>query len=229
MSPSHLFTTDHARVADLLGGRGRLPLVAILRGIEPHEVLDHARALVNAGFEMLEVPTNSPGWAESVALLARAFDADDLLIGAGTVTTPAHLQSLQQAGGRLVVTPHTDPALIRAAAECGLVTLIGCYTASEAFAALHAGARALKLFPAQGAGPGHVRALRAVLPKDLPFWAVGGIGPDNLRAFLEAGCQGAGLGGELYRRGQRVDETVRRAQDFVSALGGALPAAYPSV
>jgi 2-dehydro-3-deoxyphosphogalactonate aldolase len=228
MSPQSNLNLGNARVADLLGGRGRLPLVAILRGIEPHEVLDHAQRLVDAGFEMLEVPTNSPGWHESVALLAQAFDARGVLIGAGTVTTLAHLQALQRAGGRLVVTPHTDTVLIRTAAECGLTTLIGCYTASEAFAALQAGAQALKLFPALGAGPGHVRALRAVLPADLPFWAVGGIGPENLRAFLEAGCQGAGLGGELYRRGQSVDDTARRAQDFISVLGGTLPAAYPS-
>jgi 2-dehydro-3-deoxyphosphogalactonate aldolase len=197
-----------------------LPLVAILRGIRPDEVLAHGQALLDAGFDTLEVPTNSPAWADSVAALAAAF-GDRAMVGAGTVLDHHHLDALQGAGGRLVVTPHTDPDLVREAAARGLHTLIGFATASEAFAALRAGAQGLKLFPAGVLGAAHARALRAVLPRETPLYAVGGVRPDNLAEYLAAGCQGAGLGSELYRPGQAPQETAERAAAYVQAFHAA--------
>lgn len=198
----------------------RLPLVAILRGIQPDQVLAHGQALVDAGFDTLEVPTNSPGWADSVAALVAAF-GDRAMVGAGTVLDNHHLDALQGAGGRLVVTPHTDPELVREAAARGLHTLIGFATASEAFAALRAGAHGLKLFPAGVLGPAQAKALRAVLPRQTPLYAVGGVRPDNLAEYLAAGCQGAGLGSELYRPGQTPQETAERAAAYVRAFHAA--------
>ena len=194
----------------------RLPRVAILRGVRPDEVLDHAQALVDAGFDCIEVPTNSPDWASSVARLAQAF-GERVLVGAGTVTETSQIDALVAAGGRLMVTPHTDPPLIGAAVRRGLFTAIGCATATEAFAALRAGAQALKLFPAGALGTAYVSALRSVLPLQVPLLAVGGVGPETLGAFLRAGCHGAGLGGELYRAGQAPQLTALRAQAFLAA------------
>lgn len=193
-----------------------LPLVAILRGLPAEQAVAHGQALLDAGFVALEVPTNSPDWAVSVQRLVQAF-GPQAEVGAGTVLHSPHLDALAQAGGRLVVTPHTDPVLVREAADRGFIPLIGCATASEAFAALRAGARALKLFPAGVQGPGLAKALRAVLPPEVPLFAVGGVRPDNLADFLAAGCQGAGLGSELYRPGQSPADTGLRAQAFVSA------------
>ncbi len=197
----------------------RLPLIAILRGIQPHEVLAHARCLVEAGFDAIEVPTHSPAWQDSVARLVDAF-GDQLLIGGGTVLTPAQVDLLQQCGARLIVTPNTRPALIRHAVDSGLLVAAGFATASEAFDAIDAGAQALKLFPATTYGPGHVKALKAVLPA-LPLFAVGGIKPGNLGSFMAAGCIGAGLGGDLYQAGQDPEQTGRMARDFVQAYRAA--------
>lgn len=193
-----------------------LPLIAILRGIRPDEVLAHTQALVDAGFDAIEIPLNSPDWAQSVQLAARAF-GDRALIGAGTVLKPADVELMVAGGGKLVVTPNTNADVIRAAVAHKLVTCIGCMTATEAFAALDAGAEALKIFPAGALGPGYVRALKAVLPPEVPVFAVGGITPENLADYLAAGCIGAGLGGDLYRPGQPVERTVERAHAFVSA------------
>lgn len=198
----------------------RVPLVAILRGIRPDEALAHGQALLDAGFDTLEVPTNSPHWADSVAILASSL-GERAMVGAGTVLHTDHLDALQRAGGRLVVTPHTDPDLIREAASRGLHTLIGFATASEAFAALRAGAQGLKLFPAGVLGAAHAKALRAVLPADVPLYAVGGVRPDNLAEFLAAGCQGAGLGSELYRPGQAPQVTAERAAAYMQAVAQA--------
>lgn len=193
----------------------RLPLIAILRGIRPDEAVDHANALVEAGFDALEIPLNSPDWAESVRRVSAACGAR-ALVGGGTVLTPAQVDALALAGGRLVVTPNTRPALIRHAVERGLHVAAGFATASEAFDAIDAGAQALKLFPATTYGPGHVKALRAVLPP-VPLFAVGGITPANLGDYLRAGCTGAGLGGDLYRPGQPVERTAAQAMAFVGA------------
>ena len=197
-----------------------LPLIAILRGIRPDEVLAHTQALVDAGFDAIEIPLNSPDWAQSVQLAARAF-GDRALIGAGTVLRAEDIDLMVAAGGKLVVTPNTHTPVIRAAVHAGLVTCIGCMTATEAFAALDAGAQALKIFPAGNLGTGYVRALKAVLPADVPVFAVGGITPENLADYLAAGCIGAGLGSDLYRPGQPVERTAERARAFVAAYRAA--------
>ncbi|MFT4255791.1 MAG: 2-dehydro-3-deoxy-6-phosphogalactonate aldolase [Pseudoxanthomonas sp.] len=195
----------------------RLPLVAILRGIRPDEALAHVDALVEAGIEYIEVPTNSPEWQRSVALAA-SHAGKVALIGAGTVLSSEHVDALVIAGGRLMVTPNTDPQTIRYAAGKGLVCMAGFATPSEGFAALAAGAQALKLFPASIFGPGYVKALKAVIPKQVPLFAVGGVTPANLAEFIAAGCIGAGLGTDLYRPGQSVAQTRNRAAAFVEAF-----------
>lgn len=193
----------------------RLPLVAILRGITPDEAVAHAEALLQAGFDAIEVPTNSPAWADSVARIAA--HAPTAWVGAGTLLENAQLDALVAAGGRLAVCPHTDPDLIASAVQRGLLTLPGAMTPSEVIAALRAGAQGIKLFPAASLGPGHVKALRAVVPAHIPLLAVGGVRPDNLGEFLRAGCTGAGLGGELYRPGQSPQATAEAAARFVFA------------
>ena len=193
----------------------RLPLIAILRGITPDETSVHVRALVEEGFDAIEIPTNSPAWQDSVAIAAREFRVD-AQIGAGTVLTPAHVDALVDAGGTLAVTPNTNPAVIRHAVDRGLLVAAGFATASEAFTALEAGARLLKLFPASIYGPPMVRALRSVLPP-VPLFAVGGVTPDTLPGYLSSGCAGAGIGGELYKPGQSVDATRTHARAFRQA------------
>ena len=191
------------------------PLVAILRGVTPADVAAHIDALLEAGFGAIEIPTNSPGWAHSVAIAVAAC-GERAEVGAGTVLEPAHLDALQAAGGRLVVTPNVRPALIRQARERGFTIAAGCATASEAFDALEAGAHILKLFPASVCGPPLVRALRSVLPP-VPLLAVGGITPGNLGEYLSAGCSGAAIGSELYRPGQAPAQTLANARAFLDA------------
>lgn len=193
----------------------RLPLVAILRGITPAEAVEHGRALLEAGFDAIEVPTNSPDWAESVRRLVAL--APQALIGAGTVMGRDDLDALQAAGGRLAVSPHVDEALVAESVRRGLISLPGAMTPSEVFAAQRCGAAAVKIFPAASLGPGHVKAIRAVLPPALSLLAVGGVTPGNLAAYRAAGCQGAGLGSDLYRPGQAASVTADRARTFVAA------------
>ena len=193
----------------------RLPLVAILRGITPDEVLAHAGVLVEEGWDAIEIPTNSPGWEQSVALAVRAF-RPDASIGAGTVLSAAHVDALVAAGGSLAVTPNTRPAVIAHAVERGLQVIAGIATPSEAFDALDAGAPMLKLFPASVHGPAMARAMRSVLPP-VPLFAVGGVTPDTLPGYLSAGCVGAGIGGELYKPGQAVERTREQARAFRQA------------
>jgi 2-dehydro-3-deoxyphosphogalactonate aldolase len=193
-----------------------MPLIAILRGITPDDVASHVSTLIEVGIRLIEIPTNSPDWSRSVAIAARVAGSD-ALVGAGTVLTVADADALIAAGGRLMVTPHIDPKLIRYAAERGLICAAGFATPSEAFAAIGAGAQALKLFPAAHFGPGYVRALKAVLPAATPVFAVGGVTPDDLGDFLRAGCVGAGLGGDLYAPGQSTTITRTRAERFVAA------------
>ena len=192
-----------------------LPLFAILRGITPADVPAHVGALVEEGYDAIEIPTNSPDWARSVRIAAEAF-GDRAWIGAGTVLTTADADALRAAGGRLMVTPNTRPPVIRHAVERGLQVAAGVATASEAFDALDAGAQMLKLFPASVYGPAMVRALRSVLPP-VPLFAVGGVTPDTLSGYLSAGCQGAGIGGELYKPGQPVERTREHARRFRQA------------
>ncbi|KAA8998465.1 2-dehydro-3-deoxy-6-phosphogalactonate aldolase [Affinibrenneria salicis] len=193
-----------------------LPLIAILRGITPEDIPAHLAALLDAGFDAIEIPLNSPDPWRSIRL-AVAQCADRALIGAGTVLTPQAVDELAAAGGRLVVTPNTNTAVIRRAAAAGMIVCSGCATATEAFEALEAGAQTLKIFPSSAFGPDYIRALKAVLPPAVPVFAVGGITPDNLADYLRAGCTGAGLGGDLYRAGQSAEVTAQKAQAFVKA------------
>lgn len=194
----------------------KLPLIAILRGIQPHEVHDHIHALLEAGFDAVEIPLNSPQWEISIANAVKTF-GDRALIGAGTVLQPAQVDTLATLNSKLVVTPNTDAAVIRRAVEQGMIVAAGCATATEAFTALQAGAQALKIFPSAAFGPAYIKALKAVLPAEVPVFAVGGVTPDNLADYLAAGCVGAGLGSDLYRAGQPLSRTVEKAAAFVQS------------
>lgn len=194
----------------------KLPLIAILRGITPDEVLAHVQVLIDAGFEAVEIPTNSPEWEQSIAKAVKAF-GDRALIGAGTVLTVAQVDALQATGATLMVTPNINAEVIRRAVGYGLQVCPGCATATEAFTAIEAGAQALKIFPSVSFGPDYIKALKAVLPPEIPVFAVGGISPENLQDYLKAGCVGAGLGSDLYRAGQPVTRTAEQAKAFVGA------------
>jgi 2-dehydro-3-deoxyphosphogalactonate aldolase len=194
------------------------PLVAILRGVTPGEAEAIGAALFDAGIRIIEVPLNSPDPLASIRRLADSL-GDRALVGAGTVLDPGQVAEVQSAGGRLVVSPNTNPAVIRAAVAAGMVSSPGYFTPSEAFAAIDAGAHALKLFPAEAASPAVVRAQKAVLPKDIPLIVVGGIRPDTMHPWREAGADGFGLGSGLYTPGQSVDETAARARAYVAGLG----------
>ncbi|CNJ89863.1 2-dehydro-3-deoxy-6-phosphogalactonate aldolase [Yersinia alsatica] len=193
-----------------------VPLIGILRGITPTEVHDHVAALLNAGFDAVEIPLNSPQWEVSISQAVAEF-GHRALIGAGTVLKPEQLEVLAGMGSKLVVTPNTQPAVIRRAVELGMTVCAGCATASEAFTAIDAGAHALKIFPSVSFGPDYIKALKAVLPPEVPVFAVGGITPENLHIYLAAGCAGAGLGGDLYRAGQSVSQTAQQAAAFIQA------------
>ena len=196
------------------------PLIAILRGIEPGEAREHGRALYDAGFRVIEVPLNSPAPFESIAAIRRALP-HDAIVGAGTVLRPELVGTLAGAGGELVVMPHADAAVIRAAKAAGLACTPGVATPTEAFAALAAGADALKMFPAEQLGAHVVKAWRAVVPKRVPIVPVGGVSPENMQPFLAAGADGFGLGSALYRPGQGPDETAVRARAFADGLRAA--------
>ena len=193
------------------------PLVAILRGVRPDECVGVGTALVEAGFSIIEVPLNSPEPIRSIALLARALGAR-ALIGAGTVSDPQQVQAVAQAGGRLIVMPHSDPRVVMDAKAHGLAALPGFATPSEAFAGLRAGADALKLFPAEANPPAVLKALRAVLPKDTPVLPVGSITVDNMAAYWNAGASGFGLGSSLYKSGASAEEVAQSAVRFKAAI-----------
>lgn len=193
-----------------------LPLIAILRGITPDDVVGHVEALITEGFDAIEIPLNSPDWQRSIPLAVETAGAR-ALVGAGTVLSPEAAAQVADLGGHLMVTPNTDPATIRKARERNLYTAIGFMTPTEAFAALAAGAQSLKLFPSSNLGPAYIKSIRAVLPPDVPLLAVGGVTPANLGQFLDAGCIGAGLGSDLYKPGQPVSRTRERAAAFVTA------------
>ena len=193
------------------------PLVAILRGISPDEAEAVGEALVGAGLRIIEVPLNSPDPFESIARLARRF-GDRALIGAGTVMTAADIARLAGAGGRLMVTPHADPDLVREAKRHGLLALPGFFTPAEAFALIGAGADGLKLFPAEAASPAVLKALRAVLPPALPVLPVGGVAPETMAPWRAAGAMGFGIGSGLYRPGDDAAAVREKADAFISAL-----------
>jgi 2-dehydro-3-deoxyphosphogalactonate aldolase len=193
------------------------PLVAILRGIAPDEAELVGEALVDAGFRLIEVPLNSPQPLQSIARLAARF-GNVATVGAGTVTAVTEVAAVRDAGGTLVVSPHADERVIAATAAAGMVSLPGFFTPTEAFAALRAGAHALKLFPAEAASPSVLSAQRAVLPADVPILPVGGIVPERLASWLTAGADGFGLGSALYRPGFKPAEVSERAHRFVAEL-----------
>lgn len=192
-----------------------LPLVAILRGITPPEVLAIGEALTCEGFRLIEVPLNSPDPLASIERLAAAHP--DALVGAGTVLTEQQVHAVHAAGGRLMVSPCFDAEVVKAAVAQGMACLPGVLSPTEAFAALRAGAHGLKLFPAEMAPPSVVKALRAVLPAPVPLLPVGGVSPDNLGAYRAAGASGAGLGSALYRPGDDAGQVRARARAFVQA------------
>ena len=193
------------------------PLVAVLRGIRPEEVIDVGAALIAAGIRILEVPLNSPEPYESIARLSD-LAGDDALVGAGTVLDVAGAERVASAGGRLVVSPCTDPEVIAATVALGMVSLPGFFTPSEAFAALKAGAHGLKFFPAEAGSPAVIKAMKAVLPRGVPVLAVGGMTPEGVAAWQAAGADGFGLGASLYKPGTSAEAAGAMAARFVAAL-----------
>ncbi len=195
------------------------PLVAILRGIRPDEVEGVGTALIAAGIRIIEVPLNSPEPYESIARLA-GLAGGDAIIGAGTVLDSAAVGRVAAAGGQMVVSPNTDTDVIAATVAAGLVSIPGFFTSSEAFAAIAAGAHALKLFPAEAGSPAVLKAMRAVLPRDLPVLAVGGMTPEGIGAWMAAGADGFGLGSALFHPGVTAEAVGEAAARFVAAARG---------
>ena len=195
----------------------RCPLVAIIRGVTPDTVEEIGEALVSAGIAIIEVPLNSPDPLTSIRRLSARM-GDRALIGAGTVLTTDDVRDVAQAGGRLVVSPNTNTDVIRATVAAGMISAPGYFTPSEAFAAIEAGATALKLFPAEAATPAVVKAQRAVLPKDVPLLIVGGVSPETMSPWTAAGADGFGLGSGLFVPGRSSAEVGARARAYVEAL-----------
>jgi len=193
------------------------PLIAILRGVRPDEVVAIGEELVAAGFTLIEVPMNSPDPLDSVARLVAAL-GDRAMIGAGTVLTVDQVAAMRDAGGRMVISPNTNSDVISASAAAGLVSLPGIATPSEALAALGAGATALKLFPAEAASPVVLKAMRAILPSELRILPVGGIVPEGMAPWRQAGAAGFGLGSALYKPGMAAGEVGANARAFIAAL-----------
>ena len=203
---------------DLKAYLARAPLIAILRGVKPHEALAIGAALVEAGIVIIEVPLNSPDPFASIATLARAY-GDRALIGAGTVMSENDVARVADAGGRLIVTPHADAAVVAAAKARGMLAAPGFFTPAEAFAMLRAGADALKLFPAEAGSPAMLKAIRAVLPPEVPVLPVGGIAPGNMTPWFEAGAAGFGIGSAIYKPGDTATAVAAKARAFMAVLG----------
>ncbi len=203
----------HPRLARFETALAKLPLVAILRGITPDEAPEAADILYRNGFRLIEVPLNSPDPLKSISLM-RSRLPQDALVGAGTVLRAEDVDILAGMSADLIVMPHADIEVIKAAKEAGLICLPGVVSPTEAFAAIRAGAHALKLFPAELVAPSILKAMRAVLPKDLPVFPVGGITPDNQAEFLKAGANGFGLGSALYTPGMSATKLEEKAAEF---------------
>ena len=193
------------------------PLIAIIRGVTPDDAEATARAIFEGGIRIIEVPLNSPQPFDSIQIIAKAL-GDRALVGAGTVLNTDDVRRVQHVGGRLIVAPNMNEDVIRVAVDAGMVSSPGVFTPTEAFAAIGAGAHALKLFPAEAASPAVVKAQKAVLPKDVPLIAVGGVRVDNMREWLDAGADGFGLGSGLYKPGQDPGESLEKTRAFVAAV-----------
>ncbi len=191
-------------------------LIAILRGVQPHEVAAIGLKLYEAGFRIIEVPLNSPQPFDSIHTLRNGLPAD-CVIGAGTVLTTDQVAAVKRAGGEIIVMPHSDPLVIAAAKQAGLACAPGVATVTEAFAALAAGADVLKMFPAEQLGPNVVKAWRAVIPATVALIPVGGVTPENLATFVTSGASGFGLGSALYKPGLSVEQVAQNAANFVAA------------
>ncbi|SDF87036.1 2-keto-3-deoxy-phosphogalactonate aldolase [Onishia taeanensis] len=197
-----------------------LPLVAILRGVTPAEIIDIAEAIIAAGITRIEIPLNSPQPLESVEKLVRhcaEHHGDRILVGAGTVLTPEQVRDVHAVGGRLVVSPNCNVEVIRESRRLDMVSMPGIVTPSEAFAALEAGASGLKLFPATQVGIANMKAMQTVLPAGTELYAVGGIGTDNFAEWRAAGVHGAGLGTAIYTPGLNAEQVGERARALVAA------------
>jgi len=193
------------------------PLVAIIRGVRPDDAVEIARALYEAGIRIIEVPLNSPDPFTSIRAIADAM-GENALVGAGTVVDLPDVERVKQAGGRIVVSPNMNPQIISATVAAGMVSSPGVFTPSEAYSAIHSGAHALKLFPAEAASPKVVKALRAVLPTGTRLLVVGGVSPESICGWLDGGADGFGLGGGLYKPGQSTGETLEKARAYVAAV-----------
>jgi 2-dehydro-3-deoxyphosphogalactonate aldolase len=191
----------------------QLPLIAILRGVTPNQVFYIAEALIKAGIRVLEVPLNSPNALTSIEMLANEF-SERLLLGAGTVTSTQQVQAVYDAGGKIIVSPNCDPQVISASLNKNLICIPGVATATDAFAAIAAGATRLKLFPAQTYGPNHLSALKSVLPAHIKMYPVGGVDESNLRQWLKAGADGFGFGSSLYQLGNTALQVQKRASSL---------------
>ena len=194
-----------------------LPLIAILRGLQPTEALAVATALVDSGFRIIEVPLNSPQPLKSIAAIASRF-GNEVLVGAGTVLNEDQAHQVLDSGGQLLIAPNLNLDVGRVATRAGIAWCPGVFTASEAFTALDAGAAALKIFPAEAMPPVGIKALRAVLPEAARLLPVGGINLTNMQSYWDAGANGFGLGGSLYKPGQSAASVAETAQKFVTAI-----------
>ena len=191
------------------------PLVAILRGLQPTEAVAVAQVLFDAGVRALEVPLNRPGALECIASMVK-LNLPGTLVGGGTMLNVEHVEAVYEAGGRLLVSPNCNPAAIRRAADLGMYCAPGVATPTEAFAALDAGAHALKLFPAEMIGHGGLKAMLSVVPAGTPMWPVGGVTPETMSGWVRAGATGFGIGGALYTPGVTLDQLKERAEAFVT-------------
>lgn len=195
------------------------PLIAIIRGVTPDEAEAIGEAIHDAGIRIIEVPLNSPDPFASIHRLASKF-GDDMLVGGGTVLRWSDVHEVKRSGGRLIVSPNTNSEVITESAQAALVSCPGFFTPSEAFTALDSGATALKLFPAEGASPAMLNAQLAVIPREVPIIVVGGVKPDNMDPWREAGAAGFGLGGGLYKPGQSAADTLEKARAYVAEASG---------
>ena len=204
-------------MANFLSFLKESPLIAILRGITPAEVIEISETLVEKNFKIIEIPLNSPDPIESIEMLVSHFK-DEVIIGAGTVTDLTSIKLIVEAGARLSVMPNGSIRIVKAAKASGLITIPGVFTPTEAFAMIESGADALKLFPAEGAPPMVLKAMKAVLPTAIPILPVGGITPDKMAEYQKAGANGFGLGSALYKPGMTVDEVAQNADAFNEGL-----------